>query len=341
LGRHVRPNELAVVQFTDPYAATGYTLTGLRYGDGSTALSAPRFGAVPVSLATGEQGWAVGSIDATIDMDAGEFTRLDGRVTLTDPRTGRDRWSAVLPSSSYGVPTPLGLVVTHDRVIAGSWLSSVATPTASTPLSEIDALTFLDSRTGAAISTSTGDPGDPLSLSAAGDSVRAITSHQVVVTYDPDGSVAADSTAAGPGDFLSATTASISSPSATDLVAGDEDGDVYAFDGPALAAGTESVLWQTLLPGPVHQIVRATLDGQPVLVAAATTAVGVLDARTGQLLRLIQVPGTYVYTVTVSSAGDPDGGDRGEPGNRCAAMDRDAIRHHRERRAMERCRRRT
>jgi hypothetical protein len=88
----------------------------------------------------------------------------------------------------------------------------------------VDALSFLGSRTGAVISTSTGDLGDPLSLSAAGrDSVRAVTSHQVVVTYDADGTAATDNTAAGPCDFLTATTA-------IDLIAGNEDGDVYAFN---------------------------------------------------------------------------------------------------------------
>jgi len=48
------------------------------------------------------------------------YTPLDGRVTLTDPRTGSDLWSAELPSSSYGVPLPVGLVLTRDRVIVGS-----------------------------------------------------------------------------------------------------------------------------------------------------------------------------------------------------------------------------
>jgi len=37
-------------------------------------------------------------------------------------------------------------------------------------------------------------------------------------------------------------------------------------------------------------------------VAAATTAVGVLDQRTGRVRRLIVVPDTYVYTVTAISA---------------------------------------
>lgn len=40
-----------------------------------------------------------------------------------------------------------------------------------------------------------------------------------------------------------------------------------------------------------------------MLVAAATNAVGVLDARTGQLLRLIATPRTYAYTITAAAVG--------------------------------------
>jgi hypothetical protein len=131
--------------------------------------------------------------------------------------------------------------------------------------------------------------------------VRAVTSNQVTETYAADGAVASSTSA--PGDFLSAATASVASPSSTDLVAGNQDGDVDAFDGRALAGGRASMLWQTRLPGAVHQITRAVADGREVLVAAATSAVGVLDARTGRILRLIETPGTFTYTVTVASAG--------------------------------------
>jgi hypothetical protein len=304
--------ELAVVQLTDPLRSTGYTLTGLRYSDGSTEVSAPRSGSLPVSLATGGQhdDWAVGAVDATVPAGELAYIPLHGRVTLTDPRTGTDLWSVLLPSSNYGVPVPGGLVLAGDRVAAGAWLGAVS-PTAATPLQQADSLTFLDYETGVALSSATGDPGDPLSLSVAGPGghdarVRAVTSHQVMETYSADGS-ATDGSAtadggAGPGDFLTAVTASVSAPSATDLVAGNEDGGVYALDGRSLAAGTAEVLWRTQLPGPVHQIVHAELGGQPVLVAAATSAVAVLDPHSGRVLRLIPVAGTYVYTVTVIAA---------------------------------------
>ena len=304
--------ELAVVELTDPAQQVGYTLTGLSYSNGSVALSLPSTGTLPVSLATGgdaatkgETEWAVGGLDAT--MDGAYYAPGAGRVTLADPATKKTLWSATLSATAYGSPIPAGLVLTGGEVVAGSWLGGTA-PTASLPLEQADSLTALSDRTGATVWSTTGDPGDPLSLSLASsdgtrqasneaslDGVRAVNSHQDVETYAADGE-ATTTTSAGPGDFLSAATASVASPHSTDLVAGNEDGDVYALDGESLSQGTEQILWRTRLPGPVHQIVRAG----NLLVAAATTAVGVLDARTGRLVNLIQTPGTYAYRVTVT-----------------------------------------
>jgi hypothetical protein len=297
--------ELAVVQMTDPTVAARYRLTGLRYSNGSVAVSAPRPGDIPLSLAVGsgaDDGWAVGAVDTTLQ--DGNYNFGDGRVTLADPATGSQLWSAALPTTSYGQPTPGAVAITGGQVVVGSWLGSV-TPTAATPLEQADSIVSLNYRTATAVWTHTGDPGDPMSLSVVSHGaglVRAVNSREDVETYTADGSVT-EGTSGGAGEFISATTASVASADSTDLVAGNEDGDVDALDGRALSAGTEQVLWQAHLPGPVNQIVRTTLDGREVLVAAATNAVAVLDATTGKVLTLIAVPGTYAYSVTVISAG--------------------------------------
>jgi hypothetical protein len=296
--------ELAVVQASDPTLSVGYTLTGLRYSDGATVTSVPQSGALPLSLAVGsgyEDSWAVGAVDAT--MNDGSYTASAGRVTLTSPQTGRDLWSVTLPANAVGAPLPGGVAVTGGEVIAGAWIGGM-TPTAADPISEDNSLTALSYQSGRTEWQDSGDPGDPLSLSAVDGGpglVRAVTSHQMVETYGAGGQ-AAQSTA-GPGDFLSGTTASISGPGSTDLVAGNENGDVYAMDGKALAAGTQHILWQAHLPGPVQNIETTTIGGRQVLVAAATSAVGVIAAGTGQVLRVIPTPGTYAYTATFIDAG--------------------------------------
>jgi hypothetical protein len=303
--------ELAVVQQADPTQSVGYTLTGLSYANGRTVLSAPGGSALPLSLAVGsgtsEGGWAVSGMDATLSSDGEYYIPSGGQVALTDPATGRQLWLRKLPEGQDGPPYPDGLVIVNGVVVVGAWLGA-PDPTPADPAQVKDTVTALDYRTARTDWQSTGDPGDPLSLSAvtAGPGlVRAVTSHQDVETYAPDGGVT-DAAAAGPGDFLSATTASVTTPGSTDLVAGNENGDVYAFDGRAVAAGTENVLWRAQLPGPVQHIVTTTLGGRQVLIVAATSAIGVLDARTGRLLRLIRTPGTFAYTATViSAAGTP------------------------------------
>jgi hypothetical protein len=299
--------ELAVVQQTDPTQSVGYALTGLSYATGKTVVTDRRDGAIPLSLAVGsgpDDGWAVGAADAT--MSDGFYSPTEGRVTLTDPATGRDLWSVTQPQTQYGTPLPGGVMVTKSAVIAGSWLGTT-TPTAATPLQQENSVSAFDYQTGRTDWQYSGDPGDPLSLSAVTNDpglARAVTSHQDVETYGAGGKVT-ESTA-GPGDFLSGTTASIAAPGSSDLIAGNENGDVYAFDGKALANGTQQVLWRAHLPGPVQHITTTTLGGRQVIVAAATSAIGVIDASTGNMLRLIQTPGTYAYTATViSAAGNP------------------------------------
>ena len=134
--------ELAVVQVADPSLSVGYTLTGLRYSDGAVASSAPRAGALPLSLTVGtgnEDSWAVGAIDATMT-SSGDYTATDGRVTLTSPATGRDLWSVTLAANSVGTPLPGGLLVTRGEVIVASWFGGV-NPTAVDPISEDDGMT--------------------------------------------------------------------------------------------------------------------------------------------------------------------------------------------------------
>jgi len=298
--------ELAVVQQTDPDQSIGYTLTGLSYSGGRTVLSQADPGAVPLSLAVGsgdQDGWAVGAADATLPSGSQNYTTTGAQVTLSDPATGRQLWLRSFPNSGGNTPIPDGLVIAKGTVVVGAFVTTT-TPTASYPASAVDTLTALDYRTARTDWGYTGDHGDPMSLSAVTEGpglVRAVNSHQDIETYAASGA-AAESTAGGPGDYLSGTTASVSGPGRTDLIVGNEDGDVSALDGRSLAHGTEQLLWRTHLPGPVLDVVTTTLDGRPVLVVAAASAIGVLDTSTGKLLRLIATPGTYAYTATVISA---------------------------------------
>lgn len=294
--------ELVTVQLSDPLQSVGYSVTGLRARNGATEVTAHRAGALPLALAAGRPGWAVAAVDATVPAGVLEYQPTGGRVTLTSPATGRDRWSVQLPSRGpNGVPRPGGLVMAHGSIFVGSWVGDPLYPTSAQPEVQVDAMSALSASDGSLRWQQTGDTGNPLSMSPAGAGVRAVTSNQVVRSYQPDGTASAG-TAAGPGDELSAVVAGVASASSTDLVTGDQDGEVSAFAGPSLTSGHPRLLWQTMLPGAVHQIRRGQLDGRSVLVAAASSAVAVLDTRTGRLLTLIKVPG-YAWTVTLAAAG--------------------------------------
>ena len=234
-------------------------------------------------------------------------------MTLASPVTGHDLWSVTQPQfQDYSPlankdldypPIDDGVLVAGGTVITAAYLDSPS-PTLSVPVMTQDSVTALDYRTGRTSWQQTGDIGDPVSLSAVADGsglVRAVNSRQVVETFGAGGQVTQST--AGPGDFLSGVTASVSADKSTDLVAGNEDGDVYAFGGKALAAGNQNVLWRTHLPGPVQHLETATLAGRQVIVAAASSAIGVIDAVSGRLLRVIPTPGTYAYTATAISAG--------------------------------------
>ncbi len=226
--------ELVTVQVNDPLQSVGYTVTGLRAATGAAQVTARRAGALPLALAVGRAGWAVGAMDATVPAGVLQYTPTRGRVTLTDPATGRDRWSVALPGRGPNdAARPGGLVMARGSIFVGSWIGDPAYPTAARPETQVDSLAALSAGDGSVRWRTTGDTGDPLSMSPAGAGVRAVTSNQVVRTYQPGGAVSA-APGAGSGDELSAVTASVASAASTDLVTGDQDGEVSAFAGPSL-----------------------------------------------------------------------------------------------------------
>ena len=289
-------DEVVMVQMTDPTQHTAYTVDAVRRSSGKTVLASARNGAAPLSLAVqdgpGGSAWVVGAVDADIsNPDAPET----GRVSMLDPATGHERWSRTLPGNGPDAPAkPAGVVIAGSTVFAGSWIEP-AQPSLGTPRAETDSVTALSYASGATRWQRSGDTGDALSLSAAPHaSVRAVTDNQVVPTYTSTGPAAA---IAEQGDVMS--TASVGG----NLIAGDQSGAVYSYDGKQLTRGVSRLRWQTRLAGPVHSLQPMQLDGRAVIVAAATGEVAVIDAGDGRVRTAIQLPGAYLWTATLGSAG--------------------------------------
>ena len=290
-------DELVTVTVTDPTVRTEYTVSGLRRASGATVSSKTRSDSVPLSLDVEDgpdgTGWAVGSVDADFSNPDGPEA---GRVSMFDPATGRERWSKTLPGEGPDTPaSPGGVVIAGSTVFAASWVAGEV-PSTTMPRAQTDSMTALSSASGAIRWQHSGDTGDPISLSSAPNgTARAITDNEVVQTYTSSG--ATERAVAEQGDILSTATVG------TDLIAGDQSGAVYSYAGTALTAGIAQLRWQALLPGPVHEVHAIQVDGRPVVVAAATGAVGVIDARSGRVRTVIPLPGQFVWTATVGSAG--------------------------------------
>ncbi|MFD4227448.1 FG-GAP repeat domain-containing protein [Streptomyces sp. NPDC058545] len=86
-----------------------------------------------------------------------------------------------------------------------------------------------------------------------------------------------------------------------DIVAGGQSQGLYAFDGPSMAAGKTELLWQTTVPGQIHKIVKADVDGKGTdeIVVAADNATAVVDATTGKVRSTIDGQGQYVWSLAV------------------------------------------
>jgi hypothetical protein len=285
-------DEVVMVQMTDPTQHTSYTVDAVQRSSGKTVVASTRDDAAPLSLAVTGSAWVVGAVDADIAKPDAPET---GRVSMLDPATGHERWSTNLAGAGPDDPAkPAGLVVAGGTVFVASWVAPEL-PSLATPRSETDSITALSFATGARRWQRSGDTGDALSLSAAPHATaRAVTDNQVVQTYTGSGPGAA---VAEQGDVLS--TASVGG----NLIAGDQSGAVYSYDGKQLTRGVARLNWQTRLPGPVHVLQPTQLDGRPIIVAAATNDVAVVDANSGRVRTEMHIPGAYVWTAAVGDAG--------------------------------------
>ncbi len=303
--------ELVSVQVSDVTQHVGYAVTGVRVRDGLVGRTVRRSGALPMSLAVGAgparsgHDWLVGAMDAKVSVGAQIlYEPTAGRVSSVVPDAGTERWSTKLPDNGPLEPAqPGGLVAADGAVYAGSWLGA-ETPTGSIQRDQTDEVAAMDAANGRLRWHVTGDPGDPLSLSAArnGD-VRAVSDNQVLRTYDRRSGVV-HATAAEQGDVLSTTT--VRTDHGADVVAGDESGAVSSYPGAGLtptATGWPQPRWQAVLPGSVHDLQSAIVDGHSVVVAAASNSVGIVDATTGRVRSLIHVAAGYVWTTTIGTVG--------------------------------------
>ncbi|WP_168713703.1 VCBS repeat-containing protein [Streptomyces sp. A0642] len=104
------------------------------------------------------------------------------------------------------------------------------------------------------------------------------------------------------GDLSSAVVVDVNGDKKNDLVLGGQSNGVWAYDGPSLVAGKPELLWQSTMPGQIHQLAKADTngDGRDEIVVAADSAAVVLQARDGKTLSTIDGKGRFIRSVTTS-----------------------------------------
>ncbi|MFD8688531.1 FG-GAP repeat domain-containing protein [Streptomyces sp. NPDC059651] len=130
---------------------------------------------------------------------------------------------------------------------------------------------------------------------------------QLLRTVDTDQNIHVYNLGSGKQDSLtpiqsqlwSAVLMDVNGDGRKDIVAGGQSQGLYAFDGPSMAAGKEKLLWQTTVPGQIHKIVKADLDGKGIdeIVVAADNATAVVDAKTGKVRTTIDGQGQFVWSL--------------------------------------------
>ncbi len=127
-----------------------------------------------------------------------------------------------------------------------------------------------------------------------------LTPYQVVRSFNVNTGVQ-DSAVPLLGRIHAVAGTDVNGDGTSDFVVGGESNAVFALDGNKID-NSPSVLWRKTVAGPVHQIAVADLDGDGhnEIVVAATHAIDVLDAATGNLRYEIPSPSDYIWNFLLS-----------------------------------------
>jgi len=280
--------ELAVVEQTDPVLGVAYTLAALRINNGQTAGSTAVSGVLPTALSVGQR-WLVAGVVTTPDqVEPPYYGYTAGRV---DAFAGTTKvWSRTLAGTTEREPQPGSVGVVGDTVVVGSWTGSNA-PSPTQPIERDVDLQAFALNSGSPRWERSGDVAEPLSLEDSWQGVRGVTQHQDAVSYDPR---TGRQIARRPvfGNLHAAVSLSNGA-----VVAGGDSGAVYSWSDGQL---DRKPRWEADLGGPVHQLATATMGRRPIVIAAATTELAIIDARTGRVLH--HIPGQYVWNVAASGS---------------------------------------
>ncbi|GAA1739301.1 hypothetical protein GCM10009809_38430 [Isoptericola hypogeus] len=308
-------DRLLALEQSDTMDAVDYAVVAYSLAGGERSVLETRVNALPIDLVVGDldlgKGDAFAVSEATFDsnlvVNASTVRAFDGREggLMWSRTVKRDKANIDNGAIAWGLQAVDGRLVVSYQDDAGNEGAANRGALRAARLAVLlgPTGTVLWEKRGLAVASQT-----------AAEPVRGLGWN--LRTVDPDQNVHTYTLLTGrerdvlpmQAELSSAVTTRVDGDEHLDVVVGGESRGVWAYSGPSLVGGEPRELWHTTVPGQIHAMVTADVDGDgkdEVLVAADSATV-VLDARTGKVLRTIDGGAQFVRTVAASDL-DGDG----------------------------------
>ncbi|MEU8789562.1 FG-GAP-like repeat-containing protein [Streptomyces sp. NPDC048643] len=311
-------NSVVALEQSDPSDGVAYEVASYALADGARTTVDRRINAVPLDLVVGDvQGGSKPEYTVSEStLDTGLFINAN-TVRALNGDDGSELWSRTVKrdaSNSHDGGGAWGLEVVDHQVVA-SYKDDAgyegADNRSATRFGRLAVLSGRDGEVrweqrGAVTSQMWAQP----YRKGGGWQLRTVDTNENVRTYSLN---------RGKQESLLPLRAAVNSAVSTDidgdkkqdLIVGGVSNGLFAYDGPSLVSGRPEQLWTATLPGQIHAIVKADVNGdhRDETIVAADSATAVVDSRTGKVLTTIDGKGQFVRTVT---AADVNGDGKAE-----------------------------
>ncbi|MFF1968270.1 hypothetical protein ACFVW5_32445 [Streptomyces sp. NPDC058232] len=311
-------NAVVALEQSDPNEGVAYEIAAYSLTDGTRTTVDRRINALPLDLVVGDvQGSSKpeytvseSTLDTNLYMNANTVRALNGdddselwsRTIKRDPANGHDGGAA------------WGLKVVDDKVVASYKDDAGYEGASNRGASRFGRLAVLSGKDG----------------EVRWEQRGLVTSQMWAQPYEKNGSwrlrtvdtsenIRTYNLGSGKQESLLPLRAAVSSAVSTDidgdrkqdLIVGGQSNGVFAYDGPSTVSGRPRQLWAATVPGQVHALVTADVNGDhhDETIVAADSATAVLDSRSGKVLTTVDGKGQFVRTV---QAADVNGDGKAE-----------------------------
>ncbi|MFF3792500.1 hypothetical protein ACFYXW_21010 [Streptomyces sp. NPDC001981] len=311
-------NAVVALEQSDPNEGVAYELASYALADGTRTTVDRRINALPLDLVVGDvQGSSKpeytvseSTLDTNLYMNANTVRALNGD-------DGSELWSRTIkrdPANGHDGGAAWGLKVVDDKVVASYKDDAGYEGASNRGGSRFGRLAVLSGKDG----------------EVRWEQRGLVTSQMWAQPYEKNGSwrlrtvdtsenIRTYNLGSGKQESLLPLRAAVSSAVSTDidgdrkqdLIVGGQSNGVFAYDGPSTVSGRPRQLWAATVPGQVHALVTADVNGDhhDETIVAADSATAVLDSRSGKVLTTVDGKGQFVRTV---QAADVNGDGKAE-----------------------------